>query len=203
MGFTAYSSHTETEVTMRTISLLALIFITACGSIEQSQRVVTGGVEIDGVTIAGVGDTVLEIKKEESMPNAFGKADIYGRKRPTGYISLVYLGLFDGKASFSRRDTSITSEKTTMNSSPIFIPNTSTSTISGSSNGQPIYGTVTSTAPPTVIPASAPTDRISGTNQTILSVTPSSNDALIIEGHMLKVIEATGNLVRYTIEKLN
>ena len=187
---------------MRILVLIAISLISACGSIEQSQRVVTGGVEIGGVMVAGVGDTILEVKKEESMPNAFGKADVYGRKRATGLVYLTYIGFLEGKASFSRRDISIASEKTTMNSSPIFVPNTSTSTISGSANGQPVYGTITSAAPPTVIPALAPADRVAGTNQTLLSVTPNSNDALIIEGHMLQVIEATDNLVRYTIEKL-
>ena len=53
------------DTQMRPLIFIAILFISACGSIEQSQRVVTGGVEIDGATIAGVGDTVLEIKKEE------------------------------------------------------------------------------------------------------------------------------------------
>ncbi|UZP74957.1 hypothetical protein E0F26_09515 [Candidatus Paraluminiphilus aquimaris] len=187
---------------MRTITLLALAFIAACGSIQQSQRVLTGGVEIGGVMVAGVGDTILEVKKEESMPNVFGKADMYGRKRATGVTYLTYDGVLDGKASFLRRDIGIASEKTTMNSSPIVIPNTSTSTITGSLNGQPIYGTLRSSVPPTVIPASAPTDQISGTSQTLLRVTPDSSEPLIIEGHMLTVIEASENLVRFTIEKL-
>ena len=188
---------------MRTLIFIFILCISACGSIEQSQRIETGGAEVGGVMIAGIGDTILEIKKEESLPNIFGKADVYGRKRPTGVVYLVYAGMSDGKASFSRRDITITSEKTAMNSSPMVIPNTSTSTISGYANGQPVYGTVTSTAPPTVIQGAEPTDKITGVNELILKVLPNSSDALIVEGHMLKVIEATDNLVRYTIERLN
>ena len=62
---------------------------------------------------------------------------------------------------------------------------------------------MTSTAPPTVIQGAEPTDKITGVNELILKVLPNSSDALIVEGHMLKVIEATDNLVRYTIERLN
>lgn len=187
---------------MRFLTVIAISLISACGSLESSQRIETGGTEVGGVMIAGIGDTILEIKKEESLPNIFGKADVYGRKRPTGVIYLVYAGISDGMASFTRRDISITSEKTAMNSSPIIIPNTNTSTVSGYANGEPVYGTVTTSAPPTVVQGAVPADKITGVNELLLRVTPTSSDALVVEGHMLKVIEATENIVRYTIEKL-
>ena len=89
-----------------------------------------------------------------------------------------------------------------MNSSPIIIPNTNTSTVSGYANGEPVYGTVTTSAPPTVVQGAVPADKITGVNELLLRVTPNSSDALVVEGHMLKVIEATDNIVRYTIETL-
>ena len=80
---------------MRFINLVFILFLAGCGSIEQSQRVNTGGSEVGGILLAGLGDTLLEIKKEESMPNAYGKADIFGRKRATGVTYLVYAGMVD------------------------------------------------------------------------------------------------------------
>ena len=44
----------------------------------------TEGAEVDGVFIAGIGDAVLKLDKQECLPNAFGKCDIFGRKRDDG-----------------------------------------------------------------------------------------------------------------------
>jgi hypothetical protein len=64
----------------------------ACGSIKQYE---TASQPLDQILRSYVGGTILEIEKEESLPNAFGGADIYGGRRPTGSIGLKYLGLAD------------------------------------------------------------------------------------------------------------
>lgn len=187
---------------MRFLNVVFILFLAGCGSIEQSQRVNAGGSEVGGILIAGLGDTLLEIKKEESMPNAYGKADIFGRKRATGVTYLVYAGVSDSKAAFYRRDVTINSQKTTMNSSPVVINNNSTSTVNAYSNGQAVSGTVMTTAAPTILPPISPSDEITAVSDILLTVSPGSDDALLVEGHLINVISATENMVSYSIRLL-
>ena len=74
------------------IALSTLLF--SCGSIDQSSKVRTSGSTFKGNIMAGKGDVVLEVIRQEDMPNAFGKADLFGRKRDVGTTSVVY---FRGK----------------------------------------------------------------------------------------------------------
>ena len=65
--------------------ILALAFaVVGCSQIKDSHRVLQ---RTDVELVAGVGDTVIVMDTQESLPNAFGKADIFGRTRPTGRIS--------------------------------------------------------------------------------------------------------------------
>jgi hypothetical protein len=83
---------------------------------------------------ASVGDTVLRVSREKNLPNIAGKADIFGRTTPTGVETVQYLGVKDGRAIFRRRTVDVESGATTMNSTPLVIPNTTTTTHSGSVN---------------------------------------------------------------------
>src|SRR5262245_16756867 len=76
--------------------------------------------------VAGIGDTVLSISEEKNLPNVFGASDVFGRKTPTGMTTVQYLGVRDGKAVFRRHSVAIETGATTMNSTPLIIPNTQT-----------------------------------------------------------------------------
>lgn len=76
---------------MRLLAFVGVsVFLVACATIKQYQTVQqpTGR---DLQTY--VGGTILRIEKEESLPNAFGGADIYGGRRPKGFTELKYLGV--------------------------------------------------------------------------------------------------------------
>lgn len=76
-----------------------------------------------------VGDVLVKVSLRESLPNAFGGADIFGRKRDRGFIEIRYMGLAsDGRAVFRRRSVDIYTNETTMTRS------------------QPRWGTATITA---------------------------------------------------------
>ena len=67
---------------------------------------------------SSVGDTLVKVTLKESLPNAFGGADIFGRKRERGFVEIRYMGLSgDGKAIFRRRSVDIFSNETTMSRS--------------------------------------------------------------------------------------
>jgi hypothetical protein len=43
--------------------------------------------------VAGIGDTVMDLRKTASLPNVAGKADIFGRTRDTGRVMVRFVGL--------------------------------------------------------------------------------------------------------------
>jgi hypothetical protein len=90
---------------------------------------------------ADPGDLVMDINVTEALLNAFGGADIFGRRRPAGRTVVQYLGIENGTIYFSRQSTSISSNETTMTRTPLLIPRGSQTII----NGQ--IGTRTSAGP--------------------------------------------------------
>jgi hypothetical protein len=144
------------------IALLLCITVVGCADVQERSHIV-GGRTATQLT-ASVGDIVLRVAREKNLPNIVGKSDIFGRTTPTGVETLQYLGVKDGKAFFKRRTIDVETGATTMNSTPLIIPNTSTTTHSGSVNvygpagyGHGSYsGTSTTVGTPTVIPAHPP-----------------------------------------------
>jgi hypothetical protein len=71
------------------VPILAAVTATACASIKQYQTVRQ---PIDRDLQTYVGGTILKMDREESLPNAFGGADVYGGRRQKGSVELKYLG---------------------------------------------------------------------------------------------------------------
>ena len=145
------------------LTLLACAYLSGCADVQERSHIVGG--RTGTPLTASVGDTVLRVSLEKNLPNIVGKADIFGRTTPTGVETVQYLGVNDGKAFFKRRTVNVETGATTMNSTPLVIPNTSTTTNSGSVNvygsrGGSAFGsysgTSTTVGTPTVIPAHPP-----------------------------------------------
>jgi hypothetical protein len=92
---------------------------------------------------ADPGDLVMDINVTEALPNAFGGADILGRRRPAGRILVQYLGIENGTVYFSRQSTSVSSNETTMTRTPLLIPGGSQTIINGQIGTQTFSGTAT------------------------------------------------------------
>ena len=73
---------------------------------------------------AGVGDIVLRAETREDMPNAFGRADLFGRTRPTGFSIVQYGGMQGDKVVLLRGGVTTQSDATTMNSTPLIVNQT-------------------------------------------------------------------------------
>ncbi|MBC7102438.1 MAG: hypothetical protein H5U13_04320 [Parvibaculum sp.] len=102
--------------------LVAMLFtaqVQACAPVEHTAKITQ---PVDQVLYAGIGDSIITINTEKSLPNAFGQADVFGRTTPTGMITVQYLGSEGKVARFVRRAVDINTGATTMNSSPIVIP---------------------------------------------------------------------------------
>jgi len=126
---------TTTILTMKPVFgallvLLACAYQWGCADVQERSHIVGG--RTGTPLTAGVGDTVLRVSHEKNLPNIVGKADIFGRTTPTGVETVQYLGVKDGRAFFERRTVNVETGATTMNSTPLVIPNTATTTHSGS-----------------------------------------------------------------------
>ena len=182
--------------------VLGCFGLTSCGEIQQTSTINTAGTSVGNAIIATRGDAVVEVVNRESMPNAFGAADIFGRTRATGTTSLIFVGGADGAANFIRRDVNISSHQTTMNSSPIVIQNNSTTTFSGYANGRTFSGTANTYNAPIFLPPNTPTDTISGVREIPMSVSVrSGGNTIVIGGTTVTVLSATANELRYTVNK--
>jgi hypothetical protein len=179
-----------------------------CADVQERSHVV-GGRTGTSLT-ASVGDTVLRVSREKNLPNIAGKADIFGRTTPTGVETVQYLGTKDGLAFFKRRTVNVETGATTMNSTPLIIPNTATTTQRGSVNlygpngyGHGSYsGTSTTTLPPTVIPAHPPAPMVMDEGSLFLSVDLSRKPAqLSVAGKTLTVLQADNSKLVYVLSE--
>lgn len=182
--------------------------LAACADVQESSHIVGG--RTGTPLTASVGDTVLRVSREKNLPNIVGKSDIFGRKTPTGVETVQYLGVQDGKAIFKRRSVNVETGATTMNSTPLIIPNTSTTTHSGSVN---VYGsrgfatgtysgTSTTVGTPTVIPAHPPEPMVMDEGSLILSVDLSKKPAqLSVAGKTITILQADGSSLRYVLSE--
>ncbi|WP_426613176.1 hypothetical protein [Bradyrhizobium sp. McL0616] len=100
---------------MKYLSLGALlsVLVAGCAQVSQQQNVAT---PVGQSLTAGVGDVILRVEGRESMPNALGGADIFGRTRPTGFTTIQYGGMQNGKVVLLRSGVVTQSEATTLNS---------------------------------------------------------------------------------------
>lgn len=149
---------------------------------------------------AGVGDTILTIKTEKSLPNVLGRADLFGRTTPTGLVSVQFLGVEGSVATFVRHGVDIETGATTMNSTPLIIPNTSQTTFSGFAGGRPVMGTATTYATPTVIPAHPPEVERLPQSDVVIRVDLNKENGFVVAGKRIRILSATPGSLSYRID---
>lgn len=190
------------------IALLVCAYLCGCADVQERSHIVGG--RTGTPLTASVGDTVLRVSREKNLPNIMGKSDIFGRTTPTGVETVQYLGAKDGRAFFKRRTVDVETGATTMNSTPLIVPNTSTTTHSGSVSvygsggyGYGSYsGTSTTVGPPTVIPAHPPAPVVMDEGSLLLSVDLSRKPAqLSVSGKTLTVLQADNTRLLYVLSE--
>jgi hypothetical protein len=192
----------------RLFPLLLAAALVSCTDVQERSNIV--GARTGTPLTASVGDTVLRVSRQKNLPNIAGKADIFGRMTPTGVETVQYLGVKDGMAIFRRRTVDVETGATTMNSTPLIIPNTATTTSSGSVNiygpsgyGHGSYsGTSTTSLPPTVIPAHPPAPVVMDEGSLLSSVDLSRKPAqLTVAGKTLTVLQADNSRLLYVLSE--
>lgn len=147
--------------------------------------------------VAAPGANIIALKSTKSLPNAFGAADIYGRRTDTGRTFINYAGSHEGKAVFVRQDHIIDSNATTMSETPSIIPQVSTSYGSGYV-GNTYYSGSAQTTNYQYVPARGSEKNIY--TQPPVTIELAEGETYSIEGKTLKVIKVEGNSIRYTLQ---
>lgn len=182
---------------MRLIAGLFLaVTLTACAAVEQSTVVAT---PMSRSLVAGVGDVVLRAEGRESMPNAFGKADVFGRTRPTGLTTIQFGGMQGNKVVLLRSGITTQSDATTMNSSPMVVPTQSQTQLSGTVGARQIQGTASTTGM-SYIPASGSTSVSVPQGMIPIVVDWRTSPRVPVLGRTIVIESADPNSLSYRVE---
>jgi hypothetical protein len=182
----------------KTVILFAIsgIFLSNCAPIEQKTIVST---PVSQSLIAGVGDSVLKAEGRENMPNAFGRADLFGRTRPTGFTNIQYGGMQGNKIVLLRDGVVTQSDATTMNSTGVLIPTQQQTYVSGYAGSRPFSGTAT-TSETVYVPPSGSTSVSSQQSSIPIVVDWKSNPRIPMLGRTIVIENATPTALNYHIE---
>ncbi len=154
--------------------------------------------------MAGVGDVVLRVNKTRDLQNAFGKADLFGRKTNEGFVEVRFAGVeANGEIVLFRKDVQILTNETTMSRTPFSNTVGSSSTTasgsySGTANGGVINAnsktnyTATTTAPVSDFHIIAPAD-------TFAIRLPKGTKTVPVEGHVLEIINSSAIALEFKV----
>jgi hypothetical protein len=138
---------------------------------------------------ASVGDVLVKVTLRESLPNAFGRADVFGRKRDRGFVEIRFMGLSDdGRAIFRRRTVDIYSTETTMTRSGLRY---GTARVEPDGNGASITGYSVGGQQATV--QALPPDTIE------FALDLSKNRIVTVEDRVIEILEADAGGAKFKI----
>jgi hypothetical protein len=183
---------------MRNANLLlgGFLLLSGCASVQQQTIVSTP----TGQSLtAGVGDVVLRAEGRESMPNAFGRADIFGRTRPTGFVTVQFGGMQGNKVVLLRSGVTTQSDATTMNSTGMIVPTQQQTAVYGNIGAAPVSATATTTGVGYIPPAGSTS--VSTQQPTIpVLVDWRSNPRVPTAGKVIVIENATPTALIYRVE---
>ncbi len=180
---------------LRPAFVVPILALAACAPVETKSSLVT---PVSGsVMSAGPGDTVLKFQSRRALPNAFGKADLFGRTTNAGGTTVRFVGSRGSQAVFERTDVDITSNATTMSETPMVLPQTTRTNIDGSIGTTSVSGTATSTSYQ-FVPARGSSSYATASRPIQFSL--GKGQSVKIAGKTLRVIRVSGASVEYRIE---
>ena len=138
-----------------------------------------------------IGDVLVKVTLRESLPNAFGGADIFGRKRDRGFVEIRYMGLTeDGRAVFRRRSADIYSNETTMSRTPMRIGSGRVTAV-----GNTAYISTVTTGPATATVQVLPPDTFE------IALDLSKSNIMTVEDRVIEILSADSGGVRFIVRK--
>jgi hypothetical protein len=174
----------------------AVALLSACGAIEYQSDLIRPAATGRPYT-AGIGDTVIDLKRTQSLPNAFGKADIFGRTRDAGRVIVRLVGLDGNQATFVRQDVVIQSNESTLTQGPMMLPTYESSTVYGTVGSVPVSATRSGWGTAWLPPATAYSYPLQA-GQTPL--TAPIGGSVPVEGRWLNVLRRVGDGIEYSVD---
>ena len=185
-------------MTKKLFTLAALplsLALVACAPVETKTTLTTPNA--GKVRTAGPGDTVMSFQSKRALPNAFGRADLFGRTTNAGRTTVRYIGSRGSKAIFERSDIIVDSNATTMSETPLIIPHTTNTNIEGSIGNVPVSGTAASTSYQVIGPRGSSQY---ASAQRPIQLTIGTGQSVTVEGKTLRVLRVAPSSVSYVIE---
>ena len=174
---------------MRLVFLTLVLALAGCGATIQTHERLTHDTGRELST--HVGGQVLRVQRTQDLPNAFGKADVFGGKVNRGYTELRYQGITpDSRLVFRVTEVETESTETTMSRY-----GGSTSTLNAQRVGNSVYGTVTTYEAPR-----GSTERLPP-NTTEFALDPKKTKEFTIGGIKVLVINASETSLAYQLTK--
>jgi hypothetical protein len=170
------------------------LLLSACTPMER--RADLAGSATGGSLTAGIGDTVMDFQLTRPLPNAFGQADIFGRRTNAGRIVVRLVGIQGGAAVFERSDINVESNATTMNQTPLIVPQVSRTTVDGMVGRTSVSGTETTTSYSVVGPR--PTQQVVSASRPV-QIVLSAGQSAPIQGRTLQVLQVGSQSVSYSV----
>jgi len=170
--------------------------LAACSPVSQQTSVSS---PMGQTQTVGIGDVMLRAESRESMPNAFGNADLFGRTRPTGFATVQYGGLRGSNAVLLRSGATVASTATTMNSTPTLMPTQSTSSASGYIGTRSFNASSTTTGM-AYIPAAGSTTTSAQQPTIPIEVNWRSNPRIPVAGKTIVIERADAVSITFRVE---
>lgn len=122
------------------VTLAATAFAVAgCAQVQQRQQLAE---PVGPVLRTPVGGTIATIKKDRDLPNAFGRADIYGRTVDAGFTRIIYRGRdADGSVLVEQVNVDVQSNASTMTRAPVIYYGGTQPAVASSRERGVAYGT--------------------------------------------------------------
>lgn len=181
---------------------LALLVLAACGDLKTRAQFHT---PTDTLLSASPGSQLIEVEVRESLPNAFGNADIFGRTRPHSIYAIYFLGQRGEDFVFQSRHVRLVSDATTMNSTAIVIPQRSTTahrgTVTGTGGVANYSGTSTTSAAPVVIPPSGSSTVTLPPTDTEFALNLQENREISLPDAVIEVVGSADGMLQYYVRK--
>lgn len=142
---------------------------------------------------AGIGMPVFKLTRTSPLPNAFGMADVFGRKVDRGYVELRYQGIAsDGRLVFRLTDVETRSTETTMNRTPMTV-GTGQATVTGTGNSATVRGSSFT------MRGQPGTNELLPANTTEFAIDPEKRKEFRAAGVTVKILEADETNFRYVL----
>ncbi|MBC7719230.1 MAG: peptidase [Chitinophagaceae bacterium] len=174
---------------MKTVIMALVIALAGCGATLQTYDRLAQ--ESNREITTYVGGQVLKVQRTSDLPNAFGKADVFGGKVDRGFTELRFQGLApDGRSIFRVTDIDTQSNETTMSRY-----GGSTSNLNAQRVGNSVIGTVTTYSAPRGSTEMLPP------NTTQFAVDLNKSKDFTVAGIKVRILAATDTSLTYVLER--